>query len=197
MALHDREFNETWIRGWTPRHIASVQLDKIREQVRHSCMFYQDALTFVSQFGDSVALYFAFLSSYTKALIFPALLGITFYFFGTPYSPTYSTLVFIWSVIFVEWWRVRERIISLRFGTRGSFRVEKRRADHIPGFPWWKRELRMVASLPVLLLFAGILTALLTGIFVFEAFVTQLYTGPGHQFIVSYHTTLRHETKFS
>ncbi|KAF9461505.1 calcium-activated chloride channel-domain-containing protein [Collybia nuda] len=166
MALHDREFNEAWIRNWTPRHIASVQLDKIREQ-----------------FGDSVALYFAFLSSYTKALIIPALLGITFYFFGTPYSPTYSTLVFVWSVIFVEWWRVRERILSLRFGTRGSFRVEKRRAEYIPGFSWWKRELRMVASLPVLLLFAGILVALLTGIFVFEAFVTQLYTGPGHQFI--------------
>ncbi|RDB23782.1 hypothetical protein Hypma_008903 [Hypsizygus marmoreus] len=166
MALHDRAFNETWIRTWTPRQIASVQLEKIREQ-----------------FGDAVALYFAFLASYTKALVFPAVLGVFFYFFGTPYSPTYSTLVFIWSVIFVEWWRVRERILSLRFGTRGSFRVEKRRADHIPGFPWWRRELRMVASLPVLLLFAGILIALLTGIFVFEAFVTHLYTGPGHKYI--------------
>lgn len=114
-------------------------------------------------------------------------MGVGFYFFGTPYSPVYSTLVFIWSVVFVEWWRVRERILSLRFGTRGSFRVEKRRADYIPGFSWWKRELRMVASLPVLLLFAGVLAALLTGIFVLEAFVTQLYTGPGHKYIVSPH----------
>ncbi len=43
----------------------------------------------------------------------------------------------------------------------------------------------MLASLPIVLLFAGVLVALLTGIFVFEAFVTQLYTGPGHQYIVS------------
>ncbi|KAG6855942.1 hypothetical protein H0H87_009135 [Tephrocybe sp. NHM501043] len=137
----------------------------------------------VESFGDSIALYFAFLSSYTKALVFPAVLGILCFFFGTSYSPVYSTLVFAWSVIFVEWWRVHERILSLRFGTRGSFRVEKRRADYKPGFSWWRRELRILVSIPVLLLFAGTLAALLTGIFVFEAFVTQLYTGPGHQYI--------------
>ncbi|KAG6899042.1 hypothetical protein C0993_001442 [Termitomyces sp. T159_Od127] len=166
MALHDHEFNDAWIRSWTPRHIASVQLGEIRKQ-----------------FGDSVALYFAFLSSYTKALVFPATLGLTFYFFGTPYSPVYSSLVFVWSIVFVEWWRVRERILSIQFGTEGSFRVEKRRADHKPGFSWWKRELRILASIPILLLFAGTLFAMLTGIFVLEAFVTQLYTGPGHQYI--------------
>lgn len=80
---------------------------------------------------------------------------------------------------------MRERLISLRFGTRGSFRVEKRRAQYDPKFSWWKRELRMLASVPVILGFAALLFALMTGIFVFEAFVTQLYTGPGHKFIVS------------
>ncbi|KAG6832166.1 hypothetical protein H0H92_004897 [Tricholoma furcatifolium] len=165
-ALHDRKFNETWLRSWTPRQIASVQLEKIR-----------------GQFGDAVALYFAFLAFYTKALIFPALLGLVFYFYGTPYSPVYSTLLFIWSVIFVESWRVRERILSLRFETRGSFRVEKRRHDYKPGFTWWKRETRILASIPLITLCAGILVALLTGIFVFEAFATQLYTGPGKQYI--------------
>ena len=43
----------------------------------------------------------------------------------------------------------------------------------------------MVASVPVILLFAAVLAALLTAIFVFEAFVTHLYTGPGHKYIVS------------
>ncbi|KAG6849673.1 hypothetical protein H0H93_006389 [Arthromyces matolae] len=173
MALHDRKFNDTWVRSWKPRQIASVQLEKIRDQ-----------------FGDSVALYFDFLSSYTKALVFPAALGLIFYFFGAPYSPIYSTLLFIWSVIFVEWWRVRERILSVRFRTTGSFRVEKRRADYTPGFVWWKRELRILASIPVLLLFSAVLFALLTGIFVFEAFVTQLYTGPGYQYITFSPTVL-------
>lgn len=34
MALHDREFNEAWIRSWTTKQILSVKLGMIREQVR-------------------------------------------------------------------------------------------------------------------------------------------------------------------
>jgi anoctamin-10 len=138
----------------------------------------------MSEFGDSVALYFHFLSTYTQALVFPSILGLAFYFFGTAYSPIYSTLLLIWSIAFVEWWRVRERILSVRWGSRGSFYVETCRAQYKPGCPWWKRELRMIASVPVILVFAIILAALLTGIFVIEAFVTELYTGPGHKYVV-------------
>ncbi|TFK66243.1 DUF590-domain-containing protein [Pluteus cervinus] len=190
MALHDKEFNESWIRSWNIHEITSVHLDKIREQ-----------------FGDAVALYFAFLSSYTSWLIFPAVLGFLTHIFSTPYSPVYSLLLLLWSTTFTEWWRVHERVLSLRWGTRGSFRVEKRRAqykkedssssgasvavDSIEGGPaWWKRELKILASVPVILGFAAILFALLTGIFVLEAFVTQLYTGPGQKVITLLPTLL-------
>ncbi|KIJ59796.1 hypothetical protein HYDPIDRAFT_118162 [Hydnomerulius pinastri MD-312] len=172
MVLHDHEFNDHWIRLWTRHRIASVQLEKIRDQ-----------------FGDSVALYFFFLTAYTRALIFPAGLGVAFYFFGTPYSALYSSLLLVWSIVFVEWWRLQERILSVRWCTRGSFRVEKRRADYIPSFPWWKKETRKMASVPVILLFASVLAVVLTGIFVLEAFVTQLYKGPGHR-IVAFSPTL-------
>ena len=64
--------------------------------------------------------------------------------------------------------------------------MEKRRADYIPNFPWWKKEFRKMESIPVILLFATILAIILTGIFVLEAFVTQLYKGPGHKIIVSF-----------
>jgi len=33
MALHDRDFNEKWVRSWSPRQIVSVELEKIRGQV--------------------------------------------------------------------------------------------------------------------------------------------------------------------
>ena len=114
----------------------------------------------------------------------PAVLGILFHLRGKLYSPVYSFLLVLWSIGFVEWWRVRERIIAMRNGTRGSFRVEKRRAQYHEGFPWWMREIRMATSVPVILLFIVVLLTLLTAIFVFEAFVTRLYTGPGHKFIV-------------
>ena len=142
------------------------------------------------QFGESVALYFAFLSSYTQSLVYIAALGIGFFLLRLPYSAVYSTLLVLWSVTFVEYWRILERKLSVRWGCRGSVRVERRRAQYrandVQGarFPWWKRDMRIFASLPVVLFFAGILAAILTGIFLFEAFVTALYTGPGHMIIV-------------
>lgn len=188
MCLHDQKFNEQWIHSWTRSKTNKVSLNRVREQVClgvwiHS--IHTKTPDDIPQFGESVALYFAFLQSYAYSLIFPAALGVLFWFLGNPYSPIYSSLVLLWSIIFVEWWRIHERKLSLRFGTRGSFKVEKKRAHHVPGDIWWKRELRMLASLPVILLFAGILLALLTAIFVFEAFASHLYTGPGHQLIVS------------
>jgi anoctamin-10 len=109
------------------------------------------------------------------------------YLFGLPYSSLYSSALLLWSITFVEWWRIQQRILSVRWGTRGSFRVEKRRAQYTP-LAWWRRELRVLVSVPVILLFAAVLVALLTVIFVFEAFVTHLYKGPGVMFIVSLST---------
>ena len=57
--------------------------------------------------------------------------------------------------------------------------MEKQRTSHVPGLLWWKRELQMVMSVPVIFL-AG----LLTSIVVFEVFIMQLYTGPD-KYIVS------------
>lgn len=165
--LHNREFNQVWIKAWKPRNIASVQLERVRDQ-----------------FGDALTFYFAFLSSYTQFLVVPAILGLIGHFWLPPYSPIYSILLSIWSIAFVEWWRVHERILSLRFGTRGSLKVEKHRPQWTKRSSWWVKELRLVASVPIILLFACVLSAILTGIFIFESFITELYEGPGKQLIV-------------
>ncbi|KAF9262938.1 DUF590-domain-containing protein [Marasmius fiardii PR-910] len=175
ITLHDRRFNEQWIHAWTTKRMGvSVGLERLRQQ-----------------FGESVALYFAFLDSYTRALVIPAALGLSFYFLGNPYSPIYSSLLVLWSIGFVEWWRVREKLISVRFGTQGSYKVEKRRVNIDPREKprWWDRELRMLSSVPVILAFATFLGLLMTAIFVFEAFVTQLYTGPAQK-LVSFSPTV-------
>jgi anoctamin-10 len=168
MALHDHDFNGQWIRSWTTHAVGARELDGIRDQ-----------------FGESVALYFSFLSGYTKFLFVPSALGVLFYLFGTPYSGAYSIALVVWATSFAEWWRVRERVLSVRWSTRGSFSVERRRAQYVGNTSWQARELRTAASVPLILLAAGFLACLLTGLFVFEAFLSQLYTGPGHQYIVS------------
>ncbi len=188
MVLHDHEFNEAWIRAWTTRQLGFVKFDKIREQVSTQFIATLNHPDFV-QFGEAVAIYFHFLSFYTKHLLFISAVGIGFYFFAQPYSTIYSSILLLWSITFVEWWRIKQRQLSVRWGTKGSFRVEKRRAQYVP-LPWWRKDLRALASLPVILFFASVLAVLLTGIFVFEAFVTHLYTGPGHKLIVSHSSLL-------
>lgn len=136
------------------------------------------------QFGEGVALYFAFLASYTHNLIFISVAGLLTYYFGREYSILYSSVLFLWSVVFVEYWRIRERLYAVAWCSLGSVRVEKHRPSYIEGQRWWKRELKILFSVPVIILFASVLAVLLTVIFVFEAFVATLYTGPGHQYIV-------------
>ncbi|KAG8991194.1 hypothetical protein FRB94_012697 [Tulasnella sp. JGI-2019a] len=181
IALQDHEFNEQWVDSWTTRKLGLGFLDDDIEQIK-------------AQFGEQLALYFAFLSFYSRALIFPAGLGAVMYFIAPPYHPAYSILISLWSIVFVEAWRIRERSLSVTWGSYGCSRVEVRRsefrgagdASHVSddsAFPWWKRELRVLGGLPVIAFFAAALTALLTLIFVVEAFVTQLYTGPGVQYV--------------
>ncbi|KAI0272381.1 calcium-activated chloride channel-domain-containing protein [Gloeopeniophorella convolvens] len=169
MALHDPEFNDVWIRSLTTRNIRYEQLDVIRTQVCPSI--------------NTRRLLFCFPCSYTRALFFISFAGLATYYFGHAYSLLYSSFLFVWSVVFVEYWRIRERIYSVGWGCQGSVRVEKHRPRYAEGHPWWKRELKILASVPVILLFATILFVLLTAIFIFEAFVTTLYTGPGHEYI--------------
>ena len=77
MALYDH--NEHWIRLWTRYPIASVQLEKIRDQVHllpSNRDYIQVALMFtpsVRRFSRSVPF---LLTAYTSALIFTAVLGL-------------------------------------------------------------------------------------------------------------------------
>jgi len=181
LTLHDEHFNEHWVHSWTTQQLGFglkfQALDKIKQQ-----------------FGEEVALYFFFLSFYARSLLFPAALGIAFFILGQPYHPLYSIVLMAWSVTFVEWWSIRERILSIRWGTKGSANVERRRPEYVArvrkgdsddedDFPWWIREFRVIASIPVILVFAAIMAALLFGVFILEAFVAQMYTGPGKEYI--------------
>lgn len=184
MALHDPEYNDVWIRSVTKTiDVGHKQLDFIRSQVRPSAPKHA-ASPYPFQFGEGVALYFGFLASYTHSLIFISFAGLVTHYFGHAYSILYSSLLFLWSVVFVEYWRIRERLHSVAWGSLGSVRVEAHRPSYIEGHPWWKRELKILVSVPIIALFASVLAVLLTAIFIFEAFVTTLYTGPGHDYIV-------------
>ena len=185
--IHDPQYNSVWVKKWahiSPAHILSgvqlTDLDSIREH-----------------FGEDIGLYFGFLNYYFQALAPLAIWGLSFWSLGLPYSPVYSAGLVLWACLLVEVWRIKERRLAVRWGTAGVYRVDRRRDDFSPRttridpateqreevFEWWRRELRVLLSLPVMLLFASLLAITMTTMFVFEIFVTELYHGPLKQAI--------------
>ncbi|KAJ4482556.1 calcium-activated chloride channel-domain-containing protein [Lentinula aciculospora] len=168
-CLHDRLFNELWVHAWTSNWLstASIPQDQIR-----------------THFGDAFSLYFIFIQSYTRALAVPAAFGIVFWAIGAPYSPVYSLLTSVWAIGFVEWWRVKERRVALRYGVLGATKVEKARVQNTHrDISVWTREIRILATVPAILGFAVLLAVLMTGIFFLEEFTEHFYTGPGQKYI--------------
>lgn len=142
-----------------------------------------------------MALYFGFLNFYFQSLFSIAAVGLAFWAAGSPFHPVYSLLLVSWSCIFVELWRMKERKFAVRWGTAGVANVDARRKefqarvvrkDPATGedeevFEWWRRELRIACSIPVMVIFAMLLGGVLTTMFVTEVFITRLYVSAPSQ----------------
>jgi anoctamin-10 len=59
------------------------------------------------------------MQSYIVALIFPALTGLFAYFFLHRVSLLYAIITVIWCVVFLEYWRLEEKSLSLRWNVDG------------------------------------------------------------------------------
>ena len=91
---HDKarhQLNATWSEQWSPIYM-TPHLSK------QAC----------SYLGPEIALYFEFLTFYTRALLVPTCVGIFFYWFGSVTNAQWwialSLATAVWSSIFVGWW---------------------------------------------------------------------------------------------
>ncbi|KAK7028171.1 hypothetical protein VNI00_014986 [Paramarasmius palmivorus] len=163
-CLHDKPFNDEWIHAYTTGKGRKISLERLRQQ-----------------FGEQVALYFAFLHTYTYFLAFPAGIGLLFYIYGSKYgngygyNPIYSTLLVLWCIVFTEYWRIKERLILTRFGSYISTNTTNTKKTTTP---WYTHYLKSLSTIPILALCSTLLITLLTALFILEAFVSHLYTGP-------------------
>ena len=142
--------------------------------------------------------------------------------YGWSWSWLYSAIVGIWGIAVVEGWRIKERKLSVQFGTHKVTTVSRLRPEYLRALPgtygsaapattaidalnaahsvkgdatFIGREGRIAASIPVILLMGGALATLLTAVFVFEAFCTKLYDGPGKSVLVSVEAKHRYCTQ--
>lgn len=111
-----------------------------------------------------------------------------------------------------EGWRIKERQLSVQFGTFRVTKVNRLRGEYLRSLPgtyggaapsitaidalnashsvtgdptFVGREIKIFSSVPIIAGLGFVLGALLTAIFIFEAFLSKLYDGPGKAALVS------------
>lgn len=167
-----------------------------------TCCFAAD-----KQQPPPVHLYFDFLSTYSRSLVPLSLISILTYFL-TPkdsYPPIYALILSLYATSFTAYWRIRERKFAIQWGTRGceSVAVGRLRPEYVANLnisqrsgdesgvdavhagDEGKRDVKMAASIPVIMACGCGLGGLLMGIFVLEAFVGEVYDGFGKEVVVS------------
>jgi len=176
-ALHDHQFNKHWIQKWSSEWQLKIEdLDEIRDK-----------------FGEKVAYYFAFEQTYFNFLLYPSAGGFVAWMFLGSFSPIYATLACFWCVVFVEWWKHRERDLALRWGVAGVSSIEKKRhefrgttevedlatGEKMLGFPSSQRLQRQLLQFPFAIFAVAVLGSLIVSAFAIEIFINEVYDGPG------------------
>lgn len=179
--LHDHVFNKNWIKEWSTKYsLDDGDLNQIRDR-----------------FGEKVAFYFAFLQSYSTFLLFPAAFGFGAWLILGQFSWFYALVNSLWSVVFFEYWKVKETDLSIQWGVRGvskiqqprpQFQFEREAQDPVTGevvkvYSPFKRLQRQLLQVPFALACIAVLGSLIAGCFAIEIFISEIYNGPFKQYL--------------
>ncbi|RYN36877.1 hypothetical protein AA0113_g9630 [Alternaria arborescens] len=152
--------------------------------------------------GAKVAFYFAFIQTYFRSLAFPCAAGIFAWAFLPKYSLFFALLIGVWCTVFLEYWKIKQTDLAIRWNTRGvgdlkvnrpQFRYEQEiidsagRVRHV--FPRWKRIVRQLVVVPFVLISALFLGILIAFVFTIETFIGEAYEGP-YKFYLEYLPTV-------
>ncbi|KAF2852104.1 DUF590-domain-containing protein [Plenodomus tracheiphilus IPT5] len=153
-------------------------------------------------FGAKVAFYFAFVQMYFRSLAFPCIAGIFAWAFLPKYSLFFALVIGVWCTVFLEYWKIKQTDLSIRWQVRGVGDLKVNRPQFIyetktiddagrvrHNFPRWKRIVRQLVVVPFVLvstLFLGLLIAI---VFAIETYISEAYDGP-YKFYMEYFPTI-------
>jgi anoctamin-10 len=148
--------------------------------------------------GSKVAFYFAFIQTYFRSLAIPCVAGILAWAFLPKYSLVFALLIGVWCTVFLEYWKIKETDLAIRWNVRGvgnlkldrpQFRYEQEIVDSagrvIHVFPRWKRIVRQMVVIPFVLVSTLLLGLLIACVFTIETFIGEAYEGPYKFYLVS------------
>ncbi|WWC90176.1 uncharacterized protein L201_005109 [Kwoniella dendrophila CBS 6074] len=201
MALHDESSDKKWVEKWTTGGDWKLGvLTGLDNHIGKDLGEHQP---------PPVHLYFNFLTTYTLSLLPLSILSVLFYLF-TPadsYPPLYAFLLSIYSTTFVAIWRIKEKKLAVRWGTKGceSVAVGRLRPEYVANLNLGldnqhqqngldtvdtiqagndlKRDIKVAVSIPIIIACGIGLGIVLLGIFMLEAFVGQAYDGFGKEVV--------------
>lgn len=120
------------------------------------------------------------------------------WFLGAKYSLTYAILTCLWCTVMLEYWKIRQTDLSIRWNSknvntvkadRPQFRWERVFFDGTGEkqhyFPKWKQGIRMLLQIPFVLLSAIALGAIIVGVFALEIMISECYSGSYKGVVVS------------
>ncbi|XP_077978794.1 anoctamin-10-like [Glandiceps talaboti] len=174
-ALHNDEELKSLLKKW----YASISVSSLKVQPIDKIRSY---------FGDTIALYFAFLGYYTMGLIVPALFGLFYYIWHSSKDipdksyATFAIFNLLWATLFLEGWKRKCSGFTYYWGTYGMKKFEEPRASFVGTigrnavtgrvelvYPKWKRSVKKYCvSGPVISIFLILAVATMLGYFWFE-----------------------------
>ncbi|KAL4874860.1 calcium-activated chloride channel-domain-containing protein [Aspergillus karnatakaensis] len=173
--LHDQAANGELLKKWSRTILLTAEdLDAIR-----------------ALFGEKVAFYFAFIQSYSSFLVFPAAWGAVTWWYCGSYSTLFAVGNCLWAMVFVEYWKIRETDLSLRWEvngvgalkvTRSQYVWEKEVRDPITGevsqvFSPYRQFLRQLLLIPFTSIASLALGGLIVVTFALEVYISEVYVG--------------------
>lgn len=172
--LHNKEELRRLEKEWYFNIINVQPLDQIREY-----------------FGETVAMYFAFLGFYTVALILPALLGVLASFLECDVTTqiAFCAMNLIWATLFLETWKRYAASLAYQWGSLSDMKFEPARAEYYgtlgvnpvtdrlePTYSKKKRIMKFYfVSIPVLLLCLLVAVAVMLCYFKIQAAVDEYH----------------------
>lgn len=180
-----------------PLHNKPVNRSLLKHISRRIFLTVEDFDQIRDLFGSKVAFYFAFIQIYLIFLTFPAIAGIAAWLWLPKYSMLYAILTSIWCCMFLEWWKLQEVELSIRWNVRGvqkskitrpEYKYEKEFVDangrKIQYFPKWKHIARQTIQIPFYAMATLALGAVISSVFAIEVFISEVYQGPHQDWLV-------------
>lgn len=145
-------------------------------------------------FGESIGMYFSFLTFYTLALTVPAILGGFMLLLGHVSVPFICSYYVIWTTIVLELWKRRGAEHAYNWGTISMTYLDRPRGEYHgplgvdpitgkmgPQYPMWKTHVQMYCvSYPVVLAGAAVALTMAMGQFWSEDYIREQFGGDSY-----------------